>query len=290
MSMKDDINSSPVKLVQNKIIDIYPFLTEAEKVRFITKSEKIIDKATDKKEKPVDTIGEVLGLLKNGHADIEPVQKPSSRKLSEARKRMSPKFKIEDRILIIKILSWGEWLGPIEKTLISFCVENQDRYDAILINVRNNKGGNSRMAHEFASIFFDNTIVYGKYIFKDLDGNLMTKKGKLKPNGKIFINKPIAILISNVCFSSNELFLAPFKVAKRATLIGEPTGGGSANPTPITVNISGKYYVVRVPTWRFFLKGKRKPLEDTKIDPDIPYKKDDIVLFAKNYLIEQTGL
>jgi len=32
------------------------------------------------------------------------------------------------------------------------------------------------------------------------------------------------------------------------------------------------------------LKGEKKPLEETKIKPDIFYKKDDIIDFAKSYL------
>lgn len=93
------------------------------------------------------------------------------------------------------------------------------------------------------------------------------------------------ILISRRCFSSNELFLAPFKISKRAVLIGEPTAGGSANPVSEAIKINGEKFVVRIQTWRFFLKGKRYPIEKTKIEPDIVYEADDIENFTKNKLL-----
>jgi C-terminal processing protease CtpA/Prc len=107
------------------------------------------------------------------------------------------------------------------------------------------------------------------------------------PNGEVYIDAPIAILISKKCFSSNELFLAPFKTRGRATLIGTSTRGGSANPIREEVTIGGIKMVARIPQWRFFLKGEKRPIEITKIKPDISYSKSDIVAFAERYLSNQ---
>ena len=164
--------------------------------------------------------------------------------------------------------------------------KNIEKYDAIIIDVRENQGGSSRIAHNFANIFFKKTVVYGKFIKKKESGKLITTIGKLKPNKKIFIDKPILILISKKCFSSNELFLAPFKISKRAILVGEPTTGGSANPISEIIKISGKKFVIRIPTWRFFLKGEKRPIEKTRINPDIIYKSKNIEKFAKSYLMK----
>ena len=94
----------------------------------------------------------------------------------------------------------------------------------------------------------------------------------------------MVILISNKCFSSNELFLAPFKVTGRATLIGEKTAGGSGNPVEIDIEIDKKKYVVRIPAWRFILKGEEKPIEQTAIVPNVSYLEEDIVEYAKKFL------
>jgi retinol-binding protein 3 len=179
------------------------------------------------------------------------------------------------------------WLGKIDKKLNSFCQKNINKYNAIIIDVRDNQGGASKIAHNFASIFFDKPVSYGKFTKKWKGRKLTTTTGKLEPNGEIFINKPIAILISKKCFSSNELFLAPFKISKRATLIGETTRGGSANPISEIIKCSGKEFVVKIPTWRFFLKGKKQPIEKTKIRPDIFYKGKNIEKFVKGYLLKK---
>lgn len=76
----------------------------------------------------------------------------------------------------------------------------------------------------------------------------------------------------------------PFKVTGRATLIGEKTAGGSGNPVEVDMEIDGKRYIARIPTWRFVLKGETKPIEETAITPDVIYTKGDIVDYAKKYL------
>jgi hypothetical protein len=70
-------------------------------------------------------------------------------------------------------------------------------------------------------------------------------------------------------------------------LIGESTAGGSANPISEIIKCSGEKFIVRIPTWRFFLKGKKNPIEKTKIHPDIFYKGKDIEKFAERYLFNK---
>jgi C-terminal processing protease CtpA/Prc len=225
-------------------------------------------------------------LAGNGHADIKEYHKPDRNFMRRVKPKRMPSFEMKNRILYIKIPSWLMWLGRIDKKLNGFCRKNIKKYDAIIIDVRENQGGASKIAHGFAGIFFKNPVIYGKFVRRKSNGNLITRTDKLKPNNKIFIDKPIAILISRKCFSSNELFLAPFKISKRAVLIGEPTAGGSANPISKIVKLSEKKFIVRIPTWRFFLKGKKQPIEKTKIYPDILYKGKNIEKFAEKYLLK----
>ncbi len=200
-----------------------------------------------------------------------------------------PSFQIENRILIIKIPSWLIWLGPIDKKLINFCEENKEDYDSILIDVRENHGGNSVYALNFAGIFFNKTLYYGHILKKNQKTGRLNKKAlKVRPHKKILSDKPIAILISGKCFSSNEHFLVPFKVSKRATLIGGKTMSGSANPISDVIELAGNKFTIRIPTWRFFLLGEESPIERTKIKPDIVYNGKDIEEFAKNYLLNHT--
>ncbi|MEK7447518.1 MAG: S41 family peptidase [Patescibacteria group bacterium] len=279
---KDEV---AVRKIHEKILEVYPFLTKAERDIFEKRTGIYLESlSNNKKTNGENTVSNILALLKNPHAGIKEWHKPDKEFMKRVKPERIPRFSIENRILMIKIPSWSMWLGPIDKKLVSFCVRNKSKYDSILIDVRENGGGNSQYAHDFAGIFFKKTVIYGKVTRRNKSSRLNTEISRLEPNKTIFIGKPIVILISNKCFSSNELFLAPFKVSKRATLIGQATAGGSANPTSEIVKISGKKFVVRVPTYRFFLKGKRQPIEKTKIDPDVVYKGRDIEGFAKNYL------
>jgi len=276
-----------IKFIYKKILKIYPFLIKTEKNIFEKKSKSILDRFAKNNIMIEESIKQLLSCLEGkGHADIREYHKPDCNFTREVRLKKMPFFKIENRILNIKIPSWLMCLGEIDKKLNKFCQKNVDKYDAIIIDVRENRGGASSIAHDFASIFFKKQIVFGKFIKRGKNGKLITMIGKLEPNKNIFIDKPIAILISRKCFSSNELFLAPFKISKRAVLIGEPTAGGSANPISEMIEYSGKKFIVRIPTWRFFLKGKKQPIEKTKILPDVFYRGKNIERFAERYLVK----
>jgi len=274
------------KSIYKKILKIYPFLTKTEKNVFKKKSKSTFDKFKKNNITTEEAIRKLLSFLGNRHADIKKWHKPNKDFMRKAKIERVPSFKLKNRILYIKIPSWLMWLGKIDKILSRFCQRNVSKYDAIIIDVRENQGGASRIAKDFANIFFKKQVVFGKFIKRGKNGKPVTQVGKLYPNEKIFIDKPIAILISKKCFSSNELFLSWFKISKRAVLIGEPTAGGSANPISEIVKISGKKFVVRIPTWRFFLKGKKLPIEKTKIHPDILYKGKNIEKFAEKYLLK----
>lgn len=277
----------PVQHIYRKILRIYPFLTKAEKSIFEKKSKKIFDKSKKSNLSVEEVIRELLSLLDgNGHADIKEYHKPDRKFMRKVKPQRVPSFKIENRILTIKIPSWLWWLGKIDKKLTGFCQKHINKYDAIIIDVRDNGGGNSSIAHSFAGIFFKKPVIFGKTIRIRKNG-LKTTKYILDPNKKVFINKPIVILISKKCFSSTELFIAPFKISKRAVLMGEPTTGGSAHPISEIILIAGKEFVVRIPRWRFFLKGEKLPIERTKIHPDILYKGKNIEQFAERYLLKK---
>jgi C-terminal processing protease CtpA/Prc len=270
-------NNLDLRKIYDKIIDVYPFLNKTERSNF-EKGAKNIIKITLLNKKNIKAL---LNLLGNPHAYMWVWKKPLPTKLKKKRKIS---YKIEDRILNLTIPSWSGKPGTIDKKLINICVRNEKKYDSVLIDVRNNSGGNSRIAHSFASIFFKSPCIYGKFVKRGEKEKLFYFMGELQPNDKFYINKPIVILISNKCFSSNELFLAPFKISGRAVLVGQITRGGSANPISETVEIGGEKIVVLIPTWRFFLKNMNKPIEKTKIKPDIFYNKKDIIKFTKTYI------
>lgn len=260
--MKKIDYTSIIGQIHQRIVDVYPFLTPKEKELFQKSSDKLLKKSITTEKEWFTAVYNLLQLLCNEHADIflwsdkppKPLQKPI--------------IKIANETLYITIPSWNNRLAGIDEKLINFCWDNRKKYQNILIDVRGNYGGNSNIAHHFSSIFFKKETIYGKFKYKKAN-KITSRPATLQPHSKYYIQQPITLLIDEKCFSSNELFIAPFKIAKRALIAGQITRGGSGNPIMEEAIIGKNKYIIRIPTWRFFLRGERDPLEKTKITPDV---------------------
>lgn len=259
-----------------EILETYPFLTSKERQTFESEASEVLDKRDPDLLKKINKL---LGLLHNPHADTWPLKEESEKDPPK-----KPFLQTDDEILYMRIPAWTKRLENLADNLISFCWKSREKYKAIIIDVRENTGGSSFIAHKFAGIFFKEDVHFGTFVKRIKGDGLQEKEAVMPPNGEIYIDKPLVILISKKCFSSNELFLAPFKVTGRATLIGEKTAGGSGNPVEIPLEITGKKYIARIPTWRFTLKGEMKPIEETSILPDIEYMKSDIIDYSRKYM------
>jgi C-terminal processing protease CtpA/Prc len=93
--------------------------------------------------------------------------------------------------------------------------------------------------------------------------------GRWGPNGKIFYDKPVVVLIGPRTFSAAEDFTVAFDYMKRGKLIGLPTGGSTGQPVLFNLPGGGSARVC----------GKRDTYPDGKefvgvgIMPDITVKK-----------------
>jgi hypothetical protein len=99
--------------------------------------------------------------------------------------------------------------------------------DAIIIDLRYNGGGSPDMVQYLCSYFFDKKIhlnsLYNRVANTTREFWTIDVKGKRMPD------IPLFILTSKRTFSAAEEFSYNMQTQKRATLIGETTGGG-ANP------------------------------------------------------------
>jgi len=101
--------------------------------------------------------------------------------------------------------------------------------DAIIIDLRENGGGEPAMVRFLSSYFFDKKPVHLNDLYYR-KGNKTVEYWTLKNiPGTRYTNKAVYVLTSNNTFSGGEEFANNLKVLKRGTLLGETTGGG-ANP------------------------------------------------------------
>jgi len=98
-----------------------------------------------------------------------------------------------------------------------------NRTDAIIFDLRDNRGGYPGMVEEIAAPLFDHPAPW--YNPKDPSGSASFIHSPVTGSG--LANKPAYILTSSRTFSAAEQFTYNLKMLKRATVVGETTGGGA---------------------------------------------------------------
>lgn len=158
--------------------------------------------------------------------------------------------------------------------------------DAIIIDLRNNGGGSPSMIQLISSYFFtDEPVHLNTFYFRPTNETtetwtLSNIKGKRRPD------VPLFLLTSNRTFSAAEEFCYNLKNLKRATVIGETTGGG-AHPTGSEIATNNFY--VRVPKGRAINPITKTNWEGTGVTPDIPVSADEALKIALMKARESRG-
>lgn len=149
--------------------------------------------------------------------------------------------------------------------------------DALIIDLRRNGGGSPFMIQLISSYFFSDKPVHLNS-FYDRPSNTTSETWTL-PKTAGFRRPELAlyILTSSYTFSAGEEFCYNLKNLKRATLIGEVTGGG-AHPTG-SVIATDKFFV-RVPKGRAINPITQTNWEGTGVTPDIQVPADEALNVA----------
>lgn len=143
--------------------------------------------------------------------------------------------------------------------------------DALIIDLRRNGGGSPYTVALLCSYFLDETpILLSKLCWRK--GNRVDELWTMKAlAGKRYLNKDVFILTSNRTFSAAEQFAYNLQILKRATVVGEATGGG-ANPGQ-TLRV-GEHFTVFVPTGQAINPITKTNWEGTGVKPDIAVAAD----------------
>ena len=137
--------------------------------------------------------------------------------------------------------------------------------DALIIDLRDNHGGAPRMVALILGYLFDEPThlddIYDH-------GTNTTEQSWTFPylQGKRFIGKPVYVLTSNQTFSAAEELGFDLKNLKRATLVGETTGGGAHTMAPHRID---DHFFIRVPFGRMMNPATQRDWEGTGVEPDI---------------------
>ena len=137
--------------------------------------------------------------------------------------------------------------------------------DALIIDLRDNNGGLSGMVTLIASyLFAEPTHLNDAY---DRASNTTRQFWtSSEVSGTKFIYKPVFLLTSKKTFSAAEAFSYALKDLKRATLIGETTGGGAHPVEPHRID---DHFSIIVPFARSISPITKTDWEGTGVEPDI---------------------
>ncbi len=138
--------------------------------------------------------------------------------------------------------------------------------NALIIDLRDNRGGDPAMVALLATYLFDGEPVELSGLYSRVSDSTQRSFTLPYVPGKRYLNKEVYILTNKETFSAGEAFAYDLKNLKRATLVGETTAGG-ANPRtgyPINRNL-----IVFVPTGRAISPITKTNWEGTGVKPDI---------------------
>jgi hypothetical protein len=149
--------------------------------------------------------------------------------------------------------------------------------DALIFDLRQNGGGDPKMVALLCSYLFEHPTHLN---------DLWTRKGDETQQfwtlpyvpGKRLASIPVYVLTSHRTFSGAEEFTNNLKVLKRATIVGEVTGGGAH---PVAGHRIDDRFTIGVPFARAINPVTRTNWEGVGVEPDVKVPADDALTTAQ---------
>ena len=150
--------------------------------------------------------------------------------------------------------------------------------DALIIDLRQNGGGDPEMVALICSYLFGPEPVHLNDLYWR-EGNRTEEFWTRKEvAGKRYLNKDVYVLTSNYTFSGAEEFTYNLKNLKRATIIGETTGGGAHPGSGFRIT---EHFNMFVPMGRAISPITKTNWEGTGVMPDIAVPADQALTVAR---------
>ena len=152
--------------------------------------------------------------------------------------------------------------------------------DARIIDLRKNGGGAPQQVALIGSYLFGSERVHLNDLhWRDGKGERVEEFWTQKEvPGRRYEGKDVYVLTSNYTFSGAEEFANNLKTLKRATVVGETTGGG-ANPGG--GNRLGEHFGAFIPTGRAVNPVTKTNWEGTGVEPDVKAPADQALHVAQ---------
>jgi hypothetical protein len=156
--------------------------------------------------------------------------------------------------------------------------------NALIIDLRRNDGGSPDAVALLCSYFFESKPIHLNSLYWR-KGNRTEDSWTLKEvAGKRYLGKDVYILTSQRTFSGGEECAYDMQTQKRATLVGETTGGGAHAGGGVLL---GDHFIMFVPSVRAINPITKTDWEGTGVKPDVPAAADEALEKAHKLAVQK---
>lgn len=128
---------------------------------------------------------------------------------------------------------YGDFSNTFSDTNIAYIFKAFSACKGIIIDVRDNGGGYLSSAEQLASYFYPEEKVTGYMCHKTGNGHSDFSEPielKTPSNANLQWQRPVIVLTNRMSYSATNSFVSRMKMAPKATIIGDKTGGGGGMP------------------------------------------------------------
>jgi hypothetical protein len=161
----------------------------------------------------------------------------------------------------------ASFCGPTVAAAMGFIAHT----DAVIFDIRKNGGGQPDMVTLIASYLFDRPTHLIDIHNRSEDSTRQNWTLSYLPGPRL-VKQPVFVLTSKETFSGAEEFAFDLKNQKRATIVGETTGGGAH---PVSGHPVADYFMVGVPFAESLDPVTKTNWEGTGVEPDVKVSAGD---------------
>ena len=161
--------------------------------------------------------------------------------------------------------------GPEAEAAADAAMSRLADTDALIVDLRRNGGGDPAMVARVSSYLFERPTHLNSLYWREGDRTEEFWTTKEVAGKRFGQGKPVFVLTSRRTFSGAEEFSYNLKALKRATLVGETTGGGAHPGGPQRIH---DHFSVWVPSGRAINPVTKTNWEGTGVVPDVAVPAD----------------